>query len=783
MAHIKSRKHPIARRLNCSVAVAAAVMALPAYAQQADAEVAKTSGTLPQITVQGEVPYKADSVASPKFTQPLVDTTQTVSVIKKEVIQDQAATTLTEALRNVPGVGTFFAGENGNTNTGDAIFMRGFDTSNSIYVDGVRDLGSISRDIFNTEQVEVTKGPASTDYGRSAPSGAINLVSKQPTLTDAASASVGFGSGSYKRSTVDLNKALTGMEGAAIRLNAMVQDAGVAGRDEVENDRWAIAPSIAFGLNSPTRTYLNFLHVKQNNVPDGGVFTIGMPGYSSPDDPAFPGHRAFLDNAGRVDPKNFYGTRSDRDDVTADMATLRVEHDINADTTIRNTTRWGRTKEDYLLTSFLGQGTTWDKNSGTWKLGGSPLLTPNPADPSTWTITRNINSKDQVNTIMTNQTNLTTSFATGSVKHDLSAGFELTREEQESYTRAPNGTVPSSVSVYNPDSSVYLPDYTRTGAFGKGSTDTISLYAFDTLKFNEQWQANFGLRVDHYKTKYNAVAACGGRGGPACGSNPAGTLMSSADHLKASDNIVSWKTGLLYKPAANGSIYVNYAVSKQPPGGSNFQLSTAEDSANNPNLDPQEAKTAEIGTKWDLLNKRLLLTAAIFRTDVENEIFEDDNGIVDQTGKKRVEGIELSASGQITKDWSVIAGYTYQDTKIIKGDPLANDDSDGLTYTPKDSFSLWTTYQLPRGFTVGGGARYSGGLTRGSDGAVGTPNYTESYWVYDAMATYRLSKNVDLQLNIYNLFDKEYVAAINKSGYRYFPGIERSARLTANIRF
>jgi len=764
MAHIKSRKHPVARLNASSAAMAFAFAALPGvvHAQQAG----DTTETLPQITVQGAVPYKADKVESPKFTQPLVDTTQTVSIIKKEVIQDQAATTLTEALRNVPGVGTFFAGENGSTSTGDAIYMRGFDTSNSIYVDGVRDLGSISRDIFNIEQVEVTKGPASTDYGRSAPTGAVNLVTKQPTLRDDASASVGVGTGNYKRTSIDLNKALTGMEGAAIRLNAVVQDAGVAGRDEVENDRWAIAPSIAFGLNSPTRTYVNFLHVKQNNVPDGGVYTIGLPGFSTPD-PA----RPYLSNASKADSSNFYGTASDHDDVTADMATVRFEHDLTPDTTIRNTTRWGRTQEDYLLTSFMGAAS-----------GTSAILTPSATDPSTWTLARNINTKDQINTIMTNQTNLTTSFVTGSVKHDLSAGFELTHEEQENYTLATTGTIPR-VSVYDPDSSISLPDYNRSGAFGKGSTDTISAYAFDTLKFNEQWQANLGLRVDHYKTKYNAIAACGGRGGPACGSNPTGTLLPSADHLQASDDIVSWKAGLLYKPAENGSIYVNYAVSKQPPGGSNFQLSTANNSANNPNLDPQTAKTAEIGTKWDLMGKRLLLTAAIFRTDVENEIFENDDGTFDQTGKKRVNGIELSATGQINKDWSVIAGYTYQDSKIVKGDSLANDDSDQLTYTPKDSFSMWTTYRLPQGFTVGAGARYSGGLKRGSDGAVGTPNFTESYWVYDAMATYRLSKNVDLQLNIYNLFDKDYVMAINKSGYRYFPGVERSARLTANIRF
>ena len=212
-----------------------------------------------------------------------MDTTQTISVIKEQVLQEQGATTLTEALRNVPGAGTFYAGENGNTSTGDAIYMRGFDTSNSIYVDGVRDVGSISRDVFNTEQVEVTKGPASTDYGRSAPTGAINMVTKQPSLADSFGASLGAGSGSYKRSTVDWNKSLTGMGGAAFRLNAMVQDAGVAGRDRVANDRWGIAPSFAFGLNTDTRTYLNVLHVKQSNVPDGGVPTIGLPGYSNTD--------------------------------------------------------------------------------------------------------------------------------------------------------------------------------------------------------------------------------------------------------------------------------------------------------------------------------------------------------------------------------------------------------------------------------------------------------------------------------------------------------------------
>jgi len=756
-AYITSRKHPV----GLVAAAAVAALGVSAQAQTAPAQ------TLKEVTVQAAPDTAftpASQLSSPKFTQPLVNTTQTISVIKEETIKQQGATTLTEALRSVPGAGAFYAGENGNTSTGDTVYMRGFDTSNSIYVDGVRDLGSISRDMFNTEQVEVTKGPSSTDYGRSAPSGAINLVTKQPSRVDSFEASLGVGSGSFKRAAVDWNKSLTGMEGAALRLNTMVQNAGVAGRDRIENDRGAIAPSLAFGLGTDTRIFVDLLHVKQDNVPDGGVLTMGLPGYSSPD----PANRPYLDNAARVNPHNFYGTASDHDDVTADMATLILEHDFAPGTTLRNTTRWGQTKQDYLLSSFMA--------------GTAQLVTPDAADPSTWTIARSINTKNQVNRILTNQTNLKTRFASGSIQHDLSMGLELTREEQSNRGLATTGTVPT-VGVYQPDSSVSLPAYTHNGADGKGTTNTVALYAFDTLKLNEQWQVNAGLRADHYKTTYDALAVCGGRSGPDCGSNPAGTVLPSASGLEASDTILSYKLGLLYKPAPNGSVYVNYALSQQPPGGSNFTLSTAANSADNPNMDPQKAKTVELGTKWELLDKRVLLTGALYRTDITNEIVTDPDGTVGQTGKKVVQGVELGLTGQITPAWGVMAGYTVQDTKVDTGANMAADGSSGLTYTPRNAFSLWTSYQVSSGFTLGGGARYSGGLKRGTDGAIGTPNYTDAYWVFDAMASYRVSRNVDLQLNLFNLFDKDYVAAINKSGYRYFPGTPRSVRLTANFHF
>ncbi|QIL73776.1 catecholate siderophore receptor Fiu (plasmid) [Diaphorobacter sp. HDW4B] len=740
--YIKSRKHTVL------AATAIAALSLPIHAQSQTKPAA--TPTLKEVTVtdvQESAYTPAHGLSSPKFTQPLVNTTQTVTVIKEQLMKEQGATTLTEALRNVPGAGTFYAGENGNTSTGDAIYMRGFDTSSSIFVDGVRDLGSISRDMFNIEQIDVIKGAAGTDFGRSAPTGSINLSTKQPKLEDSFDASLSAGSASYKRSTVDWNKSLEGMGGAAFRLNAMAQDAGVAGRDEVKNDRWGIAPSLAFGLNTDTRTYLNFLHVKQSNVPDGGVLTMGLPGYSSPD----PTKRPYLSGASRVNSSNFYGTSSDHDDVTADMVTLRVEHDFAPGVTLRNTSRWGQTKQDYLLSSFMA--------------GTSQLVTPS-TDPSTWTITRSINTKDQVNRILTNQTHLNASFETGSIKHDLSTGLELAREEQNGYTLATSGTVPT-VSVYHPNSSVSLPAYARTGAGNKGTTDTVALYAFDTLKLNEQWQINGGVRLDHYKTDYDTWDAKG-----------ASTL-----DLKKSGNLFNWKIGALYKPAPNGSIYANMALSQQPPGGANFALSSAANNAANPNMDPQKAKTAELGTKWELFDKHMLVSGALFRTEVTNEIVTNPDGTVGQTGKKVVQGIELGVTGQITPAWGVSGGYTIQKTKVDTGTKVAADGTNGLTYTPKDAFSLWTHYQLPFGLSIGGGARYAGGLKRGTDGAVGTPNRTDSYWVFDAVASYKVNKNFDVQLNVFNLFDKDYVSAINKSGYRYFPGIARSVRLTANVHF
>ncbi|HEV7775759.1 MAG TPA: catecholate siderophore receptor Fiu [Luteibacter sp.] len=778
MAFIKSRKHAAAtcRRGIGATALLITGFALAQAASAADNTLDTTAPpqsakvgdaqALPGMKVEADrsSDYRVDKASSPKFTQPVLDTTQTIQIIGKELISQQGATTLTEALRNSPGVGTFFVGENGNTNTGDAIYMRGFDTSNSIFVDGARDTGSISRDIFNIEQVEVTKGPDGTEYGRTAPTGAINMVTKQPVLGNGVSGSLGFGSGERKRATADWNQTLGAT--SAFRLNVLGQDSGVAGRDKIENNRWGVAPSLAFGLGTSTRLYLDYLHIKQNNTPDGGVPTIGLPGFSSPDPT-----RPFLGDAPKVDSKNFYGTDQDHEHVTQDMFTAILEHDFSADVALHNTLRWGRTHQDYLLTSFMGSAAN--------------LLTPNPADPSTWTIARSSPTfKDQVNRIVTNQTNLTASIDSGAVKQDISAGIELTQEKATTVgmgTR--NAALWPAANLYHPDSNVSGPAYGPTGAYSQGKTNTVAAYFFDTLKFGERWQVNAGVRLDHYTTDFDSTVACGARNAPVCGSLPTGSIVPGVSASK-SGNLPNYKLGVLYKPAANGSIYANFAMSQQPPGGNSLALSTAANSADNPAFDPQKARTIELGTKWDLLGEKLLLTAALYKTTVTNDLVQDPTDLqYYQIGKKRVQGIELSAVGKLTDNWAVSAGYTTMDAKVTNGTNVANDGSSDLAYTPKSAFTAWTTYHLPFNLSIGGGARYAGEMKRGTDGAIGTPSYTEAYWVFDAMASYPVSHNVDLQLNVYNLFDKDYVSAINKSGYRYTPGTPRSAMITANIRF
>jgi catecholate siderophore receptor len=761
--------------------IAAAVLA--AYAVPGMAQSGETQATvstervvaLPTVRVedQAEGSYKADVVSSPKFTQPLLDTPQTITVVKKELIADQGAVSLSDALRNVPGI-TFQLGENGNTQSGDSIFMRGFDSQGSIFLDNIRDLGAAVRDVFNIEQIEIVKGPSGADNGRGAASGYVNLVSKVPFAEDARSGSVSYGSEARRRVTADLNQSLG--ETSAVRLNLVGQDGGVAGRDFIERQQWGIAPSLALGLGTDTRIFAFSQHIRQDNTPDGGISAIGLDGYRNPT----------LEAAGvtaeKVDTQNFYGLDADYEDLTANLFTVRIEHDLQPGFTIRNLSRYGKSEQKRVLTAPLQTpNLTYDDDGD----ASTPaVLQP---DSSLWTVNRSRQGSFRENQILTNQTNFTAEVPTGPVSHSLSGGVEFIYESQDTpaYGLA-SGQTQTPANLYNPSPDDPAAAVAPTGAYANGHTTTGAIYLFDTIKLSEQWQLNGGLRWERYETKTDSVSLATAAANPTL---PVGTPIPA--HAEVADNLLSWKTGVVYKPLPNGSVYLAYANSLRPPGGDNFTLSATTTNINSPALKPQDAKNLELGTKWDFLAGRLSATAALFKSNNKNDLARQGEDTVVQYGEKQVQGVELGLVGQLTTAWQISAGYTFQDTKVKEG-TIATDGSStqtgaAINFSPKNSATLWTTYDFPIGLQIGGGVRYVDSQARTVNNAPSTLTAgifdIDSYAVVDAMAKYEITKNYGVQLNVYNVTDEEYVGSVNNSGQRYFPGTPRSYLATLNVRF
>ncbi len=772
MATIRSRKHANASHL---LALVAAALPVAAQAQEAAKE-----ASLPAMTVKAtvDVPFKAETSANPKFTQKLVDTPQTVQVIKKEIIQEQGAASLMEALRNTPGI-TMQLGENGNTAAGDTFMMRGFSTESATFVDGIRDVSPIARDVFNLDQIEVVKGPAGADIGRGAASGYINLISKLPTRDSVNAASVAVGTANKLRTTADINQAIG--ETAAVRLNVMAQQGGVDGRNVVENQGYAIAPAFALGLGTPTRFYFYSQHVRQDNIPDGGIPTVGMAGFYDAS--------AAIRQGGKVNRENFYGSPSDYEKVQSDMVTAKIEHDLGNGTTIRNITRYGKSTLDRVLTGVAS--------------GSTPITAVNANDPSTWTVNRTRQRIDQTNEILANQTNLTTKFKTAGLEHDLSAGVELMYERQKNLSfgttaQTINGVSYAAVAIpnanlYGPNTGDTLGKPYATGAYTDGQTLTSAFYVFDTLKLNEAFQLSGGLRYEHYNTSTDGrTLVTSGSSGNIANYPGYSAGQLAPDSLKDSGNLLSWKVGALYKPAENGSIYAAYATSYTPPGSANFALAVSSSSSSRAGLDPQETKNIELGTKWELLNKRLNLNAAVYRTENDKQVsYNALDASYSQFGKTRVQGVELSAVGQLTNFWQLSAGIAKMSTKAIdnysfSSSSNATTQSSGVRWSPDLTATLWSSYTLGD-FTLGGGVRYVSDQKRlvaaGQSEATTNMPKIPSYWVTDMMAAYAVSKQLNLRLNVYNLFDKEYISTLNNGGGRMTLGQPRSAMLTANFQF
>ena len=731
-------------------------------AESTDSKAQGSSISLGATTVTGEQTdksYQTEKASSQKYTAPLVDTPRSVTVIPQQVLQDTAATSLQDALRTVPGI-TFGAGEGGNPQ-GDRPFIRGFDAQSDMYLDGVRDAGGQTREIFDIESIEVSKGPNSTFGGRGSAGGSLNMVSKTAKAGDFLNGGFTYGSDQTRRYTLDVNRQF--LDTAAFRLNLMSHEQNVAGRESVNYDRWGVAPSLTFGLGTENRLNVSYYHLESNDLPDSGI----PYGYSNSSKTAVHVHDK-PDDGG--DSKNFYGLK-DRDfrKTRVDISTISFEHDFSDAMTLKNTFRHGNTGQDYILTQ------PDDSQHNVNQFG---------------TVWRRANTRVSTTETTTNQTDLFGNFQVMGFKNNYSTGVEFTREETRAsgYTVTPNSNpncTPDKVgnsggqctSLSNPNPNDV---WTGTEARNYYGTNTVGVtkaaYVFDTIELDPKWLLNAGLRYDAFSTTANTNAATGR------------TKASNDSHF------FNWQTGLVWKPLDNGSVYLSYATSATPPGGVvgegvEGNGLVAPGSTITSDLKPEETVNYELGTKWDVFHDRLSLTAAIFRTEKKNTRVLTDSFTYENAGESRVDGLELSASGKITDKWQVFAGYSYLKSELVDPGQKANrngsvntaaisDKGNEMPNTPKNSFSLWTTYEVMPKLTIGGGAFYVDEVYGDTANTVYVPAYTR----YDAMASYKLTKNIDLQLNVQNLTDKTYY---DKAYAAHFANqaAGRTALLTTSFHF
>lgn len=737
-------KHEDSYALNTLASSLAAAVAVPAlfispYALAQSGAHGVTQ--LAPVEVEGEdSPYQPDAAQSPKMTAPLLDTPRSVQVVPKRVMSDQSASSLQDVLQNSPGI-TFAAGEGGRAG-GDLPVIRGQNAASSLFLDGMRDASMQARDTFNLEQVEIIKGPDSVYSGRGGAGGSINLVSKAPKAKDATEVTGQIGTDRNYRGSVDSNWRLG--EKSAFRLNVMGTKGDVPGRDRAVNfERWGVAPSLMLGMGTPTRITLSYYHYQNDSMPD----------YSIPYDPRV--GLPVTETLG-ISRKNFYGL-AERDFMkTRDgMATVDFQHDFSDKLTLRNVVRYGRETADYLATQ--------------------PDLTL--ANLPAGIVDRPAYGRYYTTKAFANQTDLSGEFLTGAVKHGFDLGFEYTSVKQTmAYT---NDQVLSSdgvtkcpadltqTSLRNPDPNVAYPCRTARSWPAPYATDTLALYGFDTLKFDEQWQASVGLRWDNYRTSGHDKKKQG---------------------YRRTDNLFNYQLGLAYKPVPQGTIYASYGTSSTPSAVAGATASDILRKSSDEAASPEKSRSVEAGVKWLVLDERLTLTGAVFQDTRRNTNIEVLPNEYEQAGQTRVRGIELGFSGSITPAWNIYGGYTFLDSKLIRGGRKdIGAEGQDLPNTPRNAFSLWSTYKVLPELTLGGGAYYVDKVYGNADAGVdasGAPKarWVPSYWRFDAMAKYKFSSHLALQLNVLNVFDQTFYTRARPKNHAAL-GTGRAALLSVRLRY
>jgi len=688
------------------------VSSSPAFAQATDN---KDDVKLPGVDVRGQRNngYKIDESTSSKLPDSLQDTPQSVTVVPREVMREQSAFSLRDALRNVTGV-SIAAGEGGGAQ-GDNLTLRGFSARNDIFIDGIRDLGQYSRDTFNLEAVEVLKGPSAVIFGRGSTGGAINQVSKSPSLTPGRTLSLTSGYGPTGRGTVDVNQPLG--DTSALRLNLLGYYNDVVDRDEINLLRFGVAPAYAVGLGTPTQLSAYVYYTHDEGTPDYGFpYVFG----TVPDMP-----RA-----------NNYGLANqdfERDDVY--ILTLRLDHAFNDVVKIHNA----------LRVAYYHRQAAVSPPANPVVPAGTPL--------STITVVRGHTERDEHDSNVTEQTDLTVRFDTWGLKNTLVTGLEFAYEISD-VTRWGFTNIPTTNLIF-PD-PLRPTDMGRSVNFrGRTEAFTFGAYFVDELAITDWLKIMGGLRYDHFDTDFE-------------------NKFLRQQFSQINDEW-SPRAALILQPRPWQTYYFSYGTSYNP---SSEGLTLA---INTTSAQPEKNESYEVGAKWDLLDRRLSVATALFQIDKTNARTTDPLlGVMVNEGKQRVRGFEVSGAGTILPRWNIFAGYTYLDSEVVDSLDVVNGiavKGKQIPNVARHTATLWTTWDITEKWQVGGGAFYSSSRFADNINTIEVPWYARG----DVTVAYRPIRTFELRANIINVSDERYTDAVHPS--HAIPGTARTYLLTGTWSF
>jgi catecholate siderophore receptor len=353
-----------------------------------------------------------------------------------------------------------------------------------------------------------------------------------------------------------------------------------------------------------------------------------------------------------------------------------------------------------------------------------------------------------------NQTDLLFSLDTGSVTHRLLTGIELGQQKTDNFRNTGyfNNTA-TSVQAPVSDPTISVPVTFRqsaTDADNHGKATIAALYVQDQIEFSSKFQAILGLRFDKFDVDFR-----NNRNGQA---------------LESSDDLLSPRAGLIYKPLEPVSIYASYSMTYQPRSGAQLASLNPTNAA----LDPEEFENIELGAKWDV-NDSLALTAAIFQLERTNVVIPDpiDPTLSILVKGQTTEGLELGVSGRIGEAWSLQGGYAYQD-----GELTAQLGGTRLAQLPEHVFSLWNKYQFSKQWSVGLGVIHQTEMFAAADNLVTLPEFTR----LDAGVFFAPSSRWRAQVNIENLLDEGYYANAH-SNNNITPGSPLAVRASVTANF